>query len=153
MANFKTYTITHDEKEKIISDIKKLLENHYEIVFAYIFGSIADEGAEFFRDIDIGVYIGEEYFSKKHSLDYSINLSLEMERALKDYPVDAVVLNDAPLPLAFRVTQGVLLFSKNEALWTDFVTKTWSLYHDHAISSRYLLEDIATAKKYESGRR
>lgn len=145
MVNFKTYTITRDEKEKIISYIKKLIETHDEIVFAYIFGSFVDEDVLFFRDIDIGVYIANDCFSKKYSLDYSINLSLELERALKDYPIDVVVLNDAILPLAFRITQGILLFSKDETLWTDFVTKTWSLYHDHAISSRYLLEDILTA--------
>lgn len=145
MTDFKTYTIADKEKQKINSIVKRLLKDHDEILFAYIFGSFIDKEAQFFRDIDIGVYIADDCFSKKISLDYSVNLSLEMERTLKDYPVDAVVLNDAPLPLAFRVTQGILLFSKNETLWTDFVTKTWSLYHDHAISSRYLLEDIVTA--------
>ncbi len=145
MTDFMIYTVTAKEKQKINSLVKGLIELHDEIFFAYIFGSFADEGADFFRDIDVGVYIADDCFSKKYSLDYSINLSLEMQRALKDYTVDAVILNDAPLPLAFRVTQGALLFSKNEALWTDFVVKTWSLYHDHAISSRYLLEDIITA--------
>ncbi len=145
MTDFKTYTITPDEKQKIISVIRDALETHDEVLFAYIFGSFADENAQFFRDIDIGVYIADDWFSKKYSLDYSMNLSLEMEGLLKDYPVDAVVLNDAPLPLAFRVTQGILLFNKKETLWTDFVVKTWSLYHDHAISSRYVLEDIVTA--------
>ncbi len=145
MTDFKLYTFTPNEKQKIISVIKATLEKKEEITFAYIFGSFVDEDAEFFRDIDIGVYLSDECFAKRHSLDYSINLELEMERALKDYPVNAVVLNDAPLPLAFCVTQGVLLVSKNEEFWMDFVTKTWSLYHDHAISSRYLVEDMITA--------
>jgi len=144
MDDLKTYTITPDEKQKIISAIKGLLESRAEIVFAYIFGSFTDEDAGFFRDIDIGIYIEDRSFSKRHSLDYSINLSLDIERALKDYPVDVVVLNDAQLPLAFRVTQGILLFNKNETLWADFVTKTWSLYHDHSISSRYVLEDLVS---------
>lgn len=144
-TTMKTFKIFEEKKTNIISTIMSILRTHDEILFAYIFGSFVDKEAQFFRDIDIGVYIADDCFSKKKSLDYSINLSLEMERALKDYPVDAVVLNNAPLPLVFRVTQGILLFSKKETLWADFVTKTWSLYHDHAISSRYLLEDIVTA--------
>lgn len=83
------------------------------------------------------------FFQTTFFIDYSINLSLEIERLLKNYPVDAVVLNEAPLPLAFHITEGILLFSKNEILWTDFVTKIWSLYHDHVITSRYVLEDLA----------
>lgn len=144
MNDFKTYTITPDEKQKIISVIKESLEGHPEIVFAYIFGSFADEESTFFRDIDIGVYVRDDFFSKKHSLDYSINLSLEIEKLLKDFPVDVIVLNDAPLQITFHATEGILLFSKDEEFWTDFVTKTWSLYHDHAISSRYILEDLVS---------
>lgn len=68
MTDFKTYTITPEEKQRIISHVTELLDNRAEVIFAYIFGSFADKDAMFFRDIDIGVYITEDCFSRRHSL-------------------------------------------------------------------------------------
>ncbi|MCX7794428.1 MAG: nucleotidyltransferase domain-containing protein [Thermodesulfovibrionales bacterium] len=140
--NFKTYTVNADERNKLLFNIKSILSGHEEIIFAYIYGSFIDPVASFFRDIDIGIYVDETKILSEQFIDYSIALSLKIESAIKKYPVDVVLLNIAPLSLAFRITQGELLFIRDEGLWTDFVTKTWSMYHDHAITSRYILEDI-----------
>jgi predicted nucleotidyltransferase len=145
MNSFKTYTIPIEDKERLISIIKSELLKHEEIVFAYIYGSFVDPEMPFFRDIDVGIYVDENRISTKQFMDYSINLSLELESALKKYPVDVAILNNAPLNLVFKITQGELLFIRNEGLWTDFVTKAWSLYNDHAITSRHMLEEIITA--------
>ncbi|MBI4378390.1 MAG: nucleotidyltransferase domain-containing protein [Nitrospinae bacterium] len=142
MDIFKTHTIAEDAKRRIITTIKDELENCSEIIFAYIFGSFIDTDMPFFRDVDIGIYVTENIVPQKRFIDYSINLSLKLESLLKRFSVDVVVLNNAPLSLAFRITQGVLLFTKNDALWSDFAAKTWSLYNDHAISSRGLLAEI-----------
>jgi predicted nucleotidyltransferase len=140
--DFTTYKIASEEKEKIISAIKDGLEKYNEIIFAYIFGSFIDNESPFFRDIDIGVYVNEDVISQKKFIDYVMSLSLELESLFKRYPVDVVVMNNAPLSLASKITQGELLFVKDEELWGDFVTRTWSLYHDHAISSREILKDM-----------
>jgi len=145
MNDFKTYTLAPDEKKEIISIIRAELQRDERIIFAYIYGSFVDPEMPFFRDIDIGVYV-DENITKKEFLDYSINLSLELESSQKKYPVDVVILNNAPLNLAFKITQGELLFIRNDNLWTDFVTKTWSMHHDHAITSRNVLEGIITAR-------
>ncbi len=145
MNSFKTYTIPIEDKERVISIIRDELLKHEEIVFAYIYGSFVDPEMPFFRDIDIGIYVVKNTISAKQFMDYSINLSLELESALKKYPVDVVILNNASLNLAFKITQGKLLFIRNDDIWTDFVTKTCSLYHDHAITSRNILEEIITA--------
>lgn len=145
MNDFKTYTISAEDKDKTISAIKSLLLKHEEIGFAYIYGSFVDHEMPFFRDIDIGIYLDENAISAKQFMDYSINLSLELESALKKYPVDVVILDNAPLNLVFKITQCELLFIRDEDLWTDFVTKAWSLYNDHAITSRHILEEIITA--------
>lgn len=140
--SFKTYTSTSIEKREIITFIKKALQKHDEIIFAYIYGSFIDPEMPFFRDIDIGVYVNEEKVSSKQFIDYALNLSSDIELSLKRYPVDVVVMNNSPLSLTFRITQGELLFTKKEDTWTNFITKTWSLYHDHAISSRNILFEI-----------
>ncbi|MEK6678387.1 MAG: nucleotidyltransferase domain-containing protein [Nitrospirota bacterium] len=145
MNDFMTYKITPEEKEKIISAFKDRLEKYNEIIFAYIFGSFIDNEMPFFRDIDIGVYVNEDVVLQKQFLDYAMNLSLELESLFKRYPVDAVVMNNAPLSLISKITQGEMLFVRDEDLWGDFVTKAWSLYHDHAISSREILKDMVSA--------
>ncbi|GAB4535928.1 MAG: nucleotidyltransferase domain-containing protein [Thermodesulfovibrionia bacterium] len=145
MSDFKTYAVSTEDKHKIIFTLKSALIHHEEILFAYIYGSFVDPEMPFFRDIDIGIYVDENRVSAEQFIDYSMNLSLELESALKKYPVDVVILNNAPLSLAFKITQSELLFIRDEDSWTDFVTKTWSMYHDHAITSRNMLEEIITA--------
>ena len=140
-----TYKVAPEKKEEIISAFKDELEKYNEIIFAYIFGSFIDNQMPFFRDIDIGVYVNEDVVSQKQLLDYPMNLSLELESLFKKYPVDVVVMNNAPLSLISKITQGELLFVRDEDLWCDFVTKAWSLYHDHAISSREILKDMVSA--------
>lgn len=145
MNEFRTYTISEQERGKIISTIKSILLGHEEILFAYIYGSFIDPEIRIFRDIDIGVYLYQNRVSEEQFMDYSINLSLEIESMIKKYPVDVVILNNAPLSLSFRITQGELLFMRDEDLWAQFVTRIWSMYHDHVITSRYILEDIISA--------
>ena len=142
MDNFKTYSVNREDRGRILLSIKSILHEQEEILFAYIFGSFIDKEMPFFRDIDIGIYVDEKEVSFKDTINYTIALSLKIEREIKKYPVDIVILNNAPLSLAFRATQGEVLFIRNEDLWTDFVTKIWSMYHDHAITSRQVLQDI-----------
>ncbi|MEK6656621.1 MAG: nucleotidyltransferase domain-containing protein [Nitrospirota bacterium] len=145
MNDFMTYKITPEEKERMISAFKDRLEKYNEIIFAYIFGSFVDNETPFFRDIDIGVYINKDVISEKKFIDYAIKLSLELESLFKKYPVDVVIMNNAPLSLLSKITQGELLFVRDERLWIDFVTRAWSLYHDHAITSREILKDMVSA--------
>lgn len=145
MNNFKIFTLTSQEKENIIYIIKEELQKKEEIIFAYIFGSFVDPEMTFFRDIDLGIYIGKDIILEEQFIDYSMNLSLIIEGVIKKYPVDVIILNNAPLSLSYRIIQSKLLFCKNEDFWVDFITKTLLMYHDHAISSRYILEDLLTA--------
>lgn len=145
MDDFKLYTLTDGEKEAVISRIKSILDGRAEIIFSYIYGSFIESATSFFKDIDIGVYISKDIVPSAQFINYMLSLSLEVESSLKRYPVDVVVMNNASLPLLFKITQGKLLFTKNEDVWGDFVAKTWSLYHDHAITSRNFLEELITS--------
>jgi len=144
MEVFRAVTVPEGQRQVIISALREFLGSKEEIIFCYLFGSFADKDVLFFRDIDVAVYVKDEILATKNSLDYSIDLSLELERLVSEYPVDVVVLNNASLPVAFHVTEGILLFSRDEDLWTDFVTKTWALYHEHSITSRYVLDDLVS---------
>ncbi|ODS31119.1 MAG: nucleotidyltransferase [Candidatus Scalindua rubra] len=145
MDDFKSYTLKDKQKEDVVSLVKHELESRVEIIFSYIYGSFIESEMPFFRDIDIGVYVSKDIVLPDQFIDYTLSLSLEIESFLNRYPIDVVVMNDAPLTLLFKITQGRLLFAKNEDLWTDLVTKTWALYHDHNITSRDLLEQLIKA--------
>lgn len=145
MNNFRTFKLTLQEKDNIIDIINKELQKKEEIIFAYIFGSFIDSEIDFFRDIDIGIYIDENIIFEDQFIDYSVNLSLAIEGLIRKYPVDIIILNNAPLSLAYRIIQSRLLLSKDEDLWVDYITKTLSMYNDHSISSRYIINDLITA--------
>lgn len=142
MDDLRTFSLKHKQKEDIISYILSDLNKRQEVIFSYIYGSFVDPEMPFFRDIDISVYVNNNIISPNQYLDYGLNISLEIESTLQKYPVNVVVMNDLPLTLSFKITEGTLLFTKDEGLWTEFVTSTWGLYHDHAITSRGLLEQM-----------
>ncbi|MGB9714818.1 MAG: hypothetical protein ACPL1G_00170 [Thermodesulfovibrionales bacterium] len=52
------YRITINNKKEITDNIKYSLEKYPEIIFTYIFGSFVDPEMPFFRDIDVGIYVG-----------------------------------------------------------------------------------------------
>ncbi len=145
MDDMKTFTASQDERQKIIERLRAELRKDKRIIFAYVFGSLVDQDAPFFRDVDIGIYVDEAAVSPDRLMDLSIGLSLSLESQLGRYPVDVIVFNDAPLDIAYRITCGELLFSNDEDLMADIVAKTWSMYHDHAITKRCILEEIIAA--------
>lgn len=145
MVNDKMHILSPEKKQAIISSITTKLKWREEVLFAYLFGSFVDPEIPFFRDVDVGVYVDEERMTPKDDLDYAIGLSLSLGMREERFPVDVVVMNRSPLGLAFRITQGVLLFARDEDLWSDYVTRVWALYQDHAITSRHLLEEMVRA--------
>lgn len=145
MDDVKTYTASQHERQKIIERLTAELRKDRRIIFAYVFGSFMDQDAPFSRNVDIGIYVDGTAVSPDRFVDLSIGLSLSLESQLGRYPVDVVVFNDAPLDVAYRITCGELLFSNDEDLMADIVAKTWSMYHDHAITKRRILEEIIAA--------
>lgn len=146
MNDFKTYTISAEEKQGLISAIKTELEARAEVSFAYIFGSFVDPEMPFFRDIDIGVYLDEKAVAPSQFLDYSMKLGLELEALLRKCPVDVVVLNNAPCHLAFRVIQNELLFTRDENLWADFVVYISVKHNDIAPLFNHYFEEAYIEK-------
>lgn len=141
MNDFKTYTITPEEKQAVISIIKSFLEGYEDIVFAYIFGSFVDPEMPFFRDIDIGIYIKDYKDSDWHR--YAIELPIEMEKILEyRYPVDLSIINNADILLIKNIIQGELLFTRDEDFWADLVVYYAKVY---ATDGEYILNYMKEA--------
>lgn len=141
MEKLRFYKISESQRERLLSILKKELYEDPNVILAYVFGSFIDRETEKFRDIDIALYLRDRFQSEKF-LDYSLQLAVELENKIKKYPIDIVILNDAPLSLCFQATQGILLFCKDENLWIEYVTKVWSLYQDYEITSRNVIADM-----------
>jgi len=118
----KIHTLNDIQKKEIIDELTRLLREREEIIFAYLHGSFLTHD---FRDIDIAIYL-----KKDEDVLYEVELGVELEKILK-FPVDVRVLNSAPLTFKFKVIKdGLLLFSRDERIRSDFEALTISEYHD-----------------------
>jgi len=86
---FRFFRLSSQEKEVLIEKLREVLDRHGEVMLAVVFGSFLKDYP--FRDIDIAVYI----VGVEDSLDYKLRLEEELEEVI-DYPIDVVVLNEAP---------------------------------------------------------
>ncbi|MCF8012338.1 MAG: nucleotidyltransferase domain-containing protein [Clostridiales bacterium] len=128
------------DKIKIQNKLDNIIENDAAISFAYIHGSFLTE--EYFNDIDIAVYLKENYaVSKKQALSCEITLEETLHNRL-GLPLDVRAINYAPLSFCYNVIKnGQLLCAKDEDLKIYFVTRTIDNYLDFLpYRKRYLKE-------------
>lgn len=124
------FTPGKTEKALVLQRLAGFLSGYEEISFAYIFGSFVHDPG--FHDLDIGVYLVGDAFDalyEKTAFDYEFQMGASLEKLL-NYPVDVKVLNRASVPLCYAVTQGKLLFSRDEPARYAWVEKTWDYYLD-----------------------
>ena len=140
-----------DQKEKalLISELRELLAGKEPVLFAYLYGSFLGEG--FFRDIDIAVYFDSPAFKDSSDMfNYSLALSAECDMATSGVTFDLRPLNLAPLPFRFDVvTQGRVLYTRDEELRVDFEARTRSLYFDFLPHLRLYFRNIVLGESDE----
>jgi len=113
------------EPENIFELIKNILYKDKDVIFAYIFGSFIDD-SEFFRDIDIAIYLSkvEDKFLKDKELREKLSDEFS-KKGFKDFSMDSfdiVFLNVVPFDFAMRIVEkGRLLFSKNEKIRRSYI--------------------------------
>ena len=125
------------EKDLLISKIRKLLLAKEPVLFAYIYGSFLSE--EYFRDIDLAVYFDATAFTGSYDMfTYCLTLSAECDLATSGVTFDLRPLNLAPLPFKFDVvTNGRIIYARDEECQVDFEVRTRSLYFDFLPHLRY----------------
>ncbi|MGQ9624990.1 MAG: type VII toxin-antitoxin system MntA family adenylyltransferase antitoxin [Candidatus Bathycorpusculaceae bacterium] len=95
-----------------------------EILFAYVYGSFIKR--EFFRDLDVAVWLKNPSKAFSYVVDFSARLEIEL-----GVPVDVQVLNEAPLSFKFHVfTEGKILFSGDEVFGAKLVDEVIRNYLD-----------------------
>ena len=100
------------------------------VLFSYLFGSYATDCVHPFSDIDIGVYIGHSHY--RRTFDLEMSLAIEIDEKLEvGISADVRMINNLPLVIAGKiVTDGILIYSKDEIARVDFETAIRSKYFD-----------------------
>ena len=105
----------------------KLLERE-EIVFAYVLGSFV--GQEYFRDIDIAVYLLPEMMPRFY-FDYEADLADDIMAILPQrIPVDVKILNDTDIMFQYNVIKGRLIKDVDPELRSRKIEYVLSRYFD-----------------------
>ena len=131
--NQRARSVPDSHVEKIRSTLlmvaPKIFDKHH-VLFAYIYGSYAKGLVHPFSDLDIGIYVEE--MSLREHLKLELSLSLEVDGKLGNGVVaDVRVINNLPLVLKGKIiTEGFLIYSRNEILRVNFETSVRIAYFD-----------------------
>jgi len=125
------------DKEAISAAIARKLQEHPEILFAYLHGSFLTN--EVFNDIDLAVYLRKTPASL---VEYELNMELTLNKAVKGFPIDVRLLNGAPVSFQFSVVkEGMPIVVHDDNERADFQERTIKNYFDFApFRKRYLQE-------------
>ena len=99
------------------------------IILAYLFGSTVRGDTGRLSDVDIGVLLDEK-LSKKDRFDLELKLMGEIAALIKKNKIDLVVLNEAPLLLAYNIIKNGIILKSSETERVKFETKLLSMYMD-----------------------
>ena len=100
------------------------------VLFAYLYGSYATGVVHPFSDLDIGIYI-DKLPDSKH-LELELSLSLEIDANIESGVASEVrIINNLPLVILGKtITEGALIYSRDEIIRVDFETSVRSAYFD-----------------------
>jgi hypothetical protein len=121
----KIYRLTDEEKQSVLKRLAGSLERRDDILFAYAYGSFAEDMP--FHDIDVGVYVS--HVDQASVLEYAVELAGKLEEEAH-VPIDVRILNFAPVLFLFHVLRGLLIFERDADLRADITEQTVRKYLD-----------------------
>jgi len=99
------------------------------VILAYLFGSTVGGDAGRLSDIDIGVLMDEK-LAKKDRFDLELELMSDVAILIKKNKIDLIILNEAPLLLAYNIIKTGIILKSDEKDRVKFETKILSMYLD-----------------------
>jgi predicted nucleotidyltransferase len=128
-ANGSTVPSTHDLTERL----RRLLAGAPGVLVAYLYGSHARGRAGPLSDVDVALLLDRDDEERRLELTAAIAHAVAPARA------DVVILNDAPLALAYRVLRdGVILNSRDDRARVAHWVRTVDRYLDMAPARRLM---------------
>jgi uncharacterized protein len=126
-----------NERRVMVSDIIRKLQHvspsffsSYPVLFAYVYGSYATDTAHSFSDLDIGIYLQPAPGDYVYKIEMA--LALELDKKLGHViETDVRALNNLPLTFLGQIlTEGILIYSRNEHARVDFEVGIRKRYFD-----------------------
>jgi uncharacterized protein len=121
----KIYRLTDEEKQGVLKRLAGFLERRDDVLFAYTYGSFAEDMP--FHDIDVGVYVSN--VEQASALERAVELAGKLEGEAR-VPVDVRILNFAPVLFLYHVVRGLLIFERDADLRADITEQTVRKYLD-----------------------
>ena len=133
--------------QRIASRIRKLLARFPGLELVYLFGSQTESRAGPLSDYDFGVVVEDN----QAPLDIRAQLAHELALALGTNRIDIVILNWAPIELAYTViAQGILVYQRDEATRVEYEAEVMSRYGDYLPVLRAQIEAIRRGGERET---
>mgnify|MGYP000011035284 CR=1 FL=1 len=130
------------DKKHIEQKLTTILNQYPQIIATYLFGSYANDQMTPLSDIDIAVLTGQPENDKKKMLDFDFLVEADLIHHLPEYKFDVRNLNQAPVLIQGKiVTEGKLLFTKDQHKLSDFEEYVILRYLDFRIDYNYLLQN------------
>ncbi len=118
--------------------LKPVFQNYPELVFVYLFGSLADGTADTASDIDLAVFVD-------YPADFSFTRKLQLHgdccRALKRNDVDLLVLNQTRNLLLVEevLRKGKVILNRDQRVLDDFFLKKLHLAIDFRFQRKMMI--------------
>ncbi len=122
-TNYRVFMIMYEK------ELTEYFSSKDSIILAYLFGSTVRGDTGRLSDVDIGVLLDEK-LSKKDRFDLELKLMGEIAALIKKNKIDLVVLNEAPLLLAYNIIKNGIILKSSEIERVKFETKLLSMYMD-----------------------
>ena len=123
--------------EELLPGAIRYLSSQPEVLFAYLFGGLAAGQPRPLSDIDVAVYIAEGSGPTK----VKIRLLNRLMDFLQTEEIDLVLLNTAPLPLAYRIIKNKkILVDRDPFLRHRYESLIIREYLDFSVAESRILE-------------
>ena len=131
------FTRLPDNISQLIPKVVDYLQSCDDVLFAYLFGSLAKGPAMPLSDVDIAVYLSEkkDFSEKKMEMLGRLNDLLETDE------IDLLILNTAPLSLEIKILEKkILLVDKNSFLRHKYESIVMRKYLDFSVMESAILQ-------------
>lgn len=114
----------------IIDEMKKIIEAENNIIFAYLFGSMASGSQTNLSDVDIAIYLR----NTEGIAEYKLEIFNKITNAIGTDELDLIILNTAPIFITGRILQNKqILIDKDPSLRYKFESLILREYFDFKI--------------------
>lgn len=133
---------------EVLEALRTALGEHPEVLFAYLYGSLARDAVHARSDVDVGVYLDPAAMDSSGKADGRLALlgvlTSSIQAALPArQELDVVILQDAPPLLSERILRhGTLILSRDEPERLRWIVWTKNRYCDLTRVRRLLDETV-----------